>query len=206
MNQVTHEGAQPFGLNDPGGTLQTASPPDDWVWVGLVLFGLSAVVWLVVLSRASLSFAYPFASLTYVMILLFDRFVLDESVRGMRWAGVALIIAGIVLVSRTPSHCLNRTRTDRDRARPAGPVAVVVVNYNSGDDVAHAARSALDAAGDATGRGRGRGQRARATAARDRGEAAVPGVRVIRDRRQPRVRRRPPTSACGPRARRWCSC
>ena len=58
-------------------------------------------VWLVVLSRASLSFAYPFASLTYVIILLFDRSVLDQSIPGIRYAGVALIVAGIVLVSRT---------------------------------------------------------------------------------------------------------
>jgi drug/metabolite transporter (DMT)-like permease len=72
------------------------------VWAGLFLFGLSALVWLVVLSRASLSFAYPFASLTYVLILVFDRFWLNESVPGLRWAGVALIAAGIFLVSRTP--------------------------------------------------------------------------------------------------------
>ena len=32
--------------------------------------------------------------------------------------------------------------------RPAD-VAVVIVNYNSGEDVTHAARSAMDAAGDA---------------------------------------------------------
>jgi drug/metabolite transporter (DMT)-like permease len=72
------------------------------VWAGLFLFGLSALVWLVVLSRASLSFAYPFASLTYVLILLFDRFWLNESVPGLRWVGVALIAVGIVLISRTP--------------------------------------------------------------------------------------------------------
>jgi drug/metabolite transporter (DMT)-like permease len=72
------------------------------VWAGLFLFGLSALVWLVVLSRASLSFAYPFASLTYVLILLFDRFWLHENVPALRWAGVALIAAGIILVSRTP--------------------------------------------------------------------------------------------------------
>jgi drug/metabolite transporter (DMT)-like permease len=59
-------------------------------------------VWLVVLSRASLSFAYPFAALTYVLILLFDQFVLDEQVPGLRWAGVAFIGVGIILVSQTP--------------------------------------------------------------------------------------------------------
>jgi drug/metabolite transporter (DMT)-like permease len=73
-----------------------------FVWGGLALFGLSALVWLVVLSRASLSFAYPFAALTYVLILLFDRFALDEQVPALRWGGVAFIAIGIFLVSRTP--------------------------------------------------------------------------------------------------------
>jgi drug/metabolite transporter (DMT)-like permease len=71
------------------------------VWAGLVMFGLSAFVWLAVLSRTSLSFAYPFASLTYVLILLADRFVLDQEVPGLRYAGVAFIVVGIVLVAQT---------------------------------------------------------------------------------------------------------
>jgi drug/metabolite transporter (DMT)-like permease len=55
-----------------------------------------------VLSRASLSFAYPFASLSYLIIVLADRFVLGESIPPLRWVGVALIMAGIVLVAQTP--------------------------------------------------------------------------------------------------------
>lgn len=72
-----------------------------YVWAGLALFGVSALLWLAVLSRASLSFAYPFAALTYVLILLFDHFVLDEPVSALRWGGVAFIVAGIFLISRT---------------------------------------------------------------------------------------------------------
>ncbi|MGZ5212924.1 MAG: EamA family transporter [Actinomycetota bacterium] len=72
------------------------------VWGGLFLFGLSAMVWLAVLSRTSLSFAYPFASLSYVLILLADKFVLNETVPALRWAGVFCIMVGIVLVAQTP--------------------------------------------------------------------------------------------------------
>jgi glycosyltransferase involved in cell wall biosynthesis/multidrug transporter EmrE-like cation transporter len=100
INQVTGHGSQPLVLTDPGGTF-TRIVSNGSVWLGLVIFGLSAFVWLIVLSRASLSFAYPFASLTYVIILLFDRFVLDQSIPGIRYVGVAFIIAGIVLISRT---------------------------------------------------------------------------------------------------------
>ena len=69
---------------------------------GLLIFGLSAVVWLMVLSRASLSFAYPFASLTYILIVLADKFVLHEEIPVLRWAGVFAIMTGIVLVAQTP--------------------------------------------------------------------------------------------------------
>jgi drug/metabolite transporter (DMT)-like permease len=72
------------------------------VWGGLFLFGLSAIIWLAVLSRVSLSFAYPFASLTYVLILLADKFVLGETIPALRWAGVFCIMVGIVLVAQTP--------------------------------------------------------------------------------------------------------
>ncbi|HET6776307.1 MAG TPA: EamA family transporter [Actinomycetota bacterium] len=100
MNAVNDDlGPARFGLDarSLGALLRTPA-----VYTGLFLFGLSALVWLVVLSRASLSFAYPFAALTYVLILLFDLFILDETVPPLRWAGVAFIVAGIFLVSRTP--------------------------------------------------------------------------------------------------------
>jgi drug/metabolite transporter (DMT)-like permease len=99
MNLVNDELApQTFSLN--GDSLRVVVG-QKYVWGGLFLFGLSALVWLLVLSRASLSFAYPFAALTYVLILLFDQFVLDEHVPGLRWAGVAFIGVGIILVSQT---------------------------------------------------------------------------------------------------------
>jgi len=100
MTQVTNHQQVPLDLKDPAGTFGRIASNVS-VWGGLLLFVLSAAVWLIVLSRASLSYAYPFVSMTYALILLFDRFILREPVSSLRWAGVALIIAGIVLVSRT---------------------------------------------------------------------------------------------------------
>lgn len=100
MNHVNDELAPAtFSLSGRSLRVLVGQP---FVWGGLFLFGVSALVWLVVLSRASLSFAYPFAALTYVSILLFDHFVLDEQVPALRWAGVACIALGIFLISRTP--------------------------------------------------------------------------------------------------------
>ena len=100
MNHVNDELAPAtFSLSGRSLRVLVGQP---FVWAGLFLFGVSALVWLVVLSRASLSFAYPFAALTYVSILLFDHFVLNEQVPALRWAGVACIALGIFLISRTP--------------------------------------------------------------------------------------------------------
>lgn len=100
INQVTDHGAVPLDLTQPVSLVRRVASNVS-VLAGLATFVLSAAFWLVVLSKVSLSFAYPFVSLTYVLILLFDRLVLHESVSGLRWAGVALIVAGILLVSRT---------------------------------------------------------------------------------------------------------
>jgi drug/metabolite transporter (DMT)-like permease len=99
VNHVTDAGG---GTLEISGASLKALVGSGVVWAGLVLFGLSAVVWLFALSRASLSFAYPFAALGYVVILLFSLFVLHEHVPPLRWAGVALIVTGIVLVAQTP--------------------------------------------------------------------------------------------------------
>ena len=101
VSRVQVDGHSAIVLSEPlRSAMRVAREP--FIWGGLALFGLSAAVWIVVLSRVSLSFAYPFAALTYVIIVLFDRLILNEYVPALRWGGVALIMTGIVLVSRTP--------------------------------------------------------------------------------------------------------
>lgn len=68
------------------------------LWAGLALFGISAVFWLVVLSKVPLSFAYPFVGLSYIVIVLVARLVLHEHVPTLRWIGVAVVAAGIAIV------------------------------------------------------------------------------------------------------------
>ena len=97
MNQVTESSGE---VTASTGSIK-AIGTNAMVWGGLALFGISAIVWMFVLSRTSLSFAYPFVALTYLIIVLADRFVLHDAVPPIRWAGVGLIMVGIVLVSRT---------------------------------------------------------------------------------------------------------
>ena len=68
------------------------------LWIGLILFGVSALFWLVVLSRVPLSVAYPFVGVSYILIVAFSRLFLHEHVPALRWIGVIVVALGIAIV------------------------------------------------------------------------------------------------------------
>lgn len=68
------------------------------VVLGLALFVLSAVFWLVTLSRVPLSTAYPVVSLSYVLILAFSVLALGERPHAAVWIGAVFIMFGIALI------------------------------------------------------------------------------------------------------------
>lgn len=70
------------------------------LWLALGAYGVSVLVWIVGLSRLPVSQAYPVLSVGYVITALLAWFLFGEVVSFARWAGIALIIAGVVLVSR----------------------------------------------------------------------------------------------------------
>jgi multidrug transporter EmrE-like cation transporter len=95
MDHIPPIGAQQ--VKSPGATIaRVAKQPR--LWAGLFLFGISAVFWLIVLTRLPLSVAYPFVGLTYIIVVFWSRYVLDEHVPPLRWLGVALIAFGIAVV------------------------------------------------------------------------------------------------------------
>lgn len=90
---------QKIGLLAPGGRGIAVLRPA--LLLGFAAVAAGAVLWLIVLSRMEVSRAYPFLSLGFVFVLLVSRLWLGERVPRVRWAGVALIVAGIVLIART---------------------------------------------------------------------------------------------------------
>jgi len=70
-----------------------------WVWLGLGLYGVSAVAWLWVLSRLDVGLAYPLVSLGFVITLLAGVFWLGEPWSWPRVAGAALIVLGVLLMA-----------------------------------------------------------------------------------------------------------
>ncbi|MEK9171306.1 MAG: EamA family transporter [Patescibacteria group bacterium] len=74
-----------------------------YVLGGLAFFGVNALLWLVVLSREKLSFAYPMVAFAYIVTILLSKFVLHEDIPLLRWAGLSVIIVGILMIAKSSS-------------------------------------------------------------------------------------------------------
>lgn len=68
---------------------------------GLALYGASTLLWLLVLAKLDVSFAYPFVSLGFVFIALYGYFGLHEPMSALRIAGICLIFAGVLFVAKS---------------------------------------------------------------------------------------------------------
>ena len=70
------------------------------VFFGLALYFIGTIFWLAALSRVDLSYAYPFASLSYVVMLIASWMVFDEKITLARIIGTVVICAGVLLIFR----------------------------------------------------------------------------------------------------------
>lgn len=68
--------------------------------LGLLVFGASAVFWLIALMKAELSFAYPFLGLTHIIVLLGGAVLFDEKITWLRIVGFMFIITGLFVIAR----------------------------------------------------------------------------------------------------------
>jgi drug/metabolite transporter (DMT)-like permease len=68
--------------------------------IALGIYGVSAILWLLALMKADLSFAYPFLSLTYVAVLTGGAVLFHERVTLMRIVGFIVIVLGLVIITR----------------------------------------------------------------------------------------------------------
>ena len=56
------------------------------------------LLWALCLSRLTLSYAYPVASTSVLLIAIFSVVILGETISPKMWAGTVLILVGVVLL------------------------------------------------------------------------------------------------------------
>ncbi|MDR2633864.1 MAG: EamA family transporter [Treponema sp.] len=72
-----------------------------YLWLSIACYGISALLWMVILSRVEVSFAYAFLSLGFVIVALMGYLIFNEHITRIRIAGMVFIGTGVLLVSRS---------------------------------------------------------------------------------------------------------
>ncbi len=71
------------------------------LWGSGICYVLSIALWLVVLSKVDVSYAYPFLSIGYVLSAIAGYFFFAEHITLVRIVGIAVICIGVILISRS---------------------------------------------------------------------------------------------------------
>ena len=74
----------------------------------LILFAAQFFCWIIVLSKADLTYAQPFTSLSLVTVAVSAAVMFNEHIGAMRMAGIAMIITGVWLTSSTDHKTTKR--------------------------------------------------------------------------------------------------
>lgn len=74
----------------------------EWkIVVGTAMLALFFFLWLAVLSWEDLSVALPMQALNYVLVAVLAKYLLHEEVTPLRWAGIALVCVGVMLITKS---------------------------------------------------------------------------------------------------------
>jgi len=70
-----------------------------YVFIGMLFYVLSSLLWLVILSKAELSFVYPLISIGYIITAIFGKFFFNENLSFFRLFGILLICGGVYMIA-----------------------------------------------------------------------------------------------------------
>jgi multidrug transporter EmrE-like cation transporter len=74
---------------------------EPFLWVGLVCYGISVLVWILALSRVDVSIAYPMLSMGYIVNALLAWQLFGEAMNPARIIGMSIILLGVYVLARS---------------------------------------------------------------------------------------------------------
>jgi drug/metabolite transporter (DMT)-like permease len=72
-----------------------------YILLGLGCYVTGFLIWLIVLAKAEISYAYPLISLGYVLTAVMGWWLLGEQVTWLRMAGILVTCFGVFLISQS---------------------------------------------------------------------------------------------------------
>ena len=70
-------------------------------FAGLAFFGTALALYNLVLSKMSLSVAYPImTTMGFVIVVSYSMYALEETLQWWQWVGLGMVLVGVVLLSQ----------------------------------------------------------------------------------------------------------
>ena len=98
--QVNQAGELPNSLIDKV-TFIARQYLNPWVISALAAAFLASASWITAMTQLELSFAYPFMSLAFVLVLILSVMFFGESLTLSKLLGTGIIIVGLIIVSQS---------------------------------------------------------------------------------------------------------
>ncbi|WP_448556504.1 EamA family transporter [Thalassotalea montiporae] len=73
---------------------------DPFILSGFLSAFIASLFWMAAMTKFSLSFAYPFMSTAFVIVMIFSVLLFGESLNIHKLVGTGLIVLGIVVLSQ----------------------------------------------------------------------------------------------------------
>lgn len=71
-----------------------------WILSSIVATFLAGVSWMLAMTKFEISYAYPFVSLNYILVLVAGFLLFNEGISATKLAGSALVIFGIIVITK----------------------------------------------------------------------------------------------------------
>lgn len=97
--QVTSAGSLPAGISQQAlFVLHLLVKP--WVLSAILATFLSGVSWMLAMTRFEISYAFPFVSLNYLLVLAAGVLLFQEELNAAKLVGSGLVVLGIIVIAR----------------------------------------------------------------------------------------------------------
>ena len=73
---------------------------DPFVLSGFLSAFIASIFWMAAMTRFAISFAYPFMSLAFVLVMVGSSVFFNEAINAYKIAGTIVVILGLVILSR----------------------------------------------------------------------------------------------------------
>ena len=72
-----------------------------WLLCAMICYAVSILLWLSILSKVEVSFAYPFLSIGYIVTAVAGYAFFNENLSITRILGIVIICIGVIVISRS---------------------------------------------------------------------------------------------------------